>query len=66
MADPTILGFGPISPFRRDKKSDFAAAGGETLIRSAVQQVLGTACASDFTQGEIPWRTDYPERAFMS
>ena len=59
MPDLTILGVGPISPFRRDKKSDFASAGGEALIRSAVQQVLGTSCASDFTQGEIPWRTEF-------
>ena len=59
MADSTILGFGLVAPFRRDKARDFAAAGGETLIQSAVQQVLGTASASDFTQGEIPWRTEF-------
>lgn len=54
-----FLGFGPIRPFRRDRKSDFAAAGGEALVRSAVGQILGTMAASDFTQGELPWRTEF-------
>jgi len=52
------LGYGLVAPFRRDKKRDFAAAGGEELVRSSVMQVLGTVGASDFTQGEIPWRTE--------
>jgi phage baseplate assembly protein W len=50
---------GLLRPFRRDQKSDFAAAGGEALIRSAVGQILGTMCSSDFTQGEMPWRTTF-------
>lgn len=53
------LGRGLIAPFRRDKKRDFASAGGEELVRSAVMQVLGTVGASDFTQGELPWRTEF-------
>jgi phage baseplate assembly protein W len=28
-------------------------------VRSAVAQVLGTVGASDFTQGELPWRTEF-------
>lgn len=52
------LGFGLLHPFQRDRKSDFAAAGGEALVRSAVSQILGTMGASDYTQGEIPWRTE--------
>jgi len=52
-----VLGFGLLRPFRRDQKADFAAAGGEQLIRSAVGQILGTVGSSDFTQGELPWRT---------
>jgi phage baseplate assembly protein W len=52
------LGYGLVAPFRRDKKRDFAAAGGEELVRSSVMQVLGTVGASEFTQGEIPWRTE--------
>ena len=38
-----FLGFGLLRPFRRDRKADFAAAGGEALLRSAVGQILGTS-----------------------
>lgn len=54
-----FLGFGILRPLRRDKKNDWAAAGGEALVRSAVGQILGTMAASDFTQGELPWRTEF-------
>jgi hypothetical protein len=54
-----FLGFGLTRPFQRDLRSDFAAAGGELLVRSAVGQILGTVGSSDFTQGELPWRTDF-------
>lgn len=54
-----LLGFGLMRPFRRDLKADFAADGGERLVRSAVGQVLGTIASSDFTQGETPWRTEF-------
>jgi len=56
---PAFLGFGLTHPFQRDLRSDFAAAGGEQLIRSAVGQILGTVGSSDYTQGEVPWRTDF-------
>ena len=54
-----FLGNGLLRPFRRDQKADFAAAGGEEVIKSAVGQVLGTMGSSDFTQGEIAWRTEF-------
>jgi uncharacterized protein len=54
-----FLGFGLVIPFQRDRQRDWAAAGGEALVRSAVAQVLGTVGASDFTQGEMPWRTEF-------
>jgi phage baseplate assembly protein W len=54
-----LLGRGLSIPFRRDRQRDFAAASGEALVRSAVAQVLGTVGASDFTQGELPWRTEF-------
>ncbi|MBI3184814.1 MAG: GPW/gp25 family protein [Myxococcales bacterium] len=54
-----LLGNGLLRPFRRDAKSDWAAAGGEALVRSSVGQVLGTMAASDFTQGEVPWNTSF-------
>jgi hypothetical protein len=40
--EENFLGFGLLRPFQRDLRSDFAAAGGERLIRSAVGQILGT------------------------
>jgi uncharacterized protein len=36
-----------------------AAAGGGALIRSAVGEILGTVGSSDFTQGKLPWRTEF-------
>ena len=65
MADDSILGTGLLAPLRRDKKSDFAASGGEALVRASVQQILGTVGASDFTQGEIPWRTEFGSLLFL-
>lgn len=54
-----FLGFGLLRPFRRDLRSDFAAAGGADVIKSAVGQVLGTVGSSEFTQGELPCRTEF-------
>lgn len=59
------LGNGLIRPFRRDKKNDFANAAGLALVRSAVGQVLGTKAASDFTQGELPWNTEFGSIVFL-
>lgn len=53
------LGYGLIRPFQRDKKTDFAASGGARLVRSRVGQILGTRAASQYTQGELPWRDDF-------
>jgi uncharacterized protein len=57
--------FGILMPLRRDRQRDFAAAGGEALVRAAVQQILGTIGASDFTQGELPWRTTFGSLLFL-
>ncbi len=54
-----FLGFGLLRPLRRDQKADFAAGGGEQLIRSAVGQILGTIGSSEITPGELPWRTEF-------
>lgn len=54
-----VTGRGILRPFRRDGKSDFANGEGEALLRAAVGLVLGTVCASDTTQGELPWRTEF-------
>jgi phage baseplate assembly protein W len=55
---PSFLGFGLITPFRREA-SDFANSGGGDHIQSMVSQVLGTRAGSEFTQGELPWRSDF-------
>jgi phage baseplate assembly protein W len=52
-------GFGLVRPFQRDLRNDFAAAGDAQLVRSAVGQILATVGSSGFTQGEVPWRTEF-------
>ena len=56
-----FLGFGLTRPFRRDKKGDFASAGGAELLISAVGQIIGTrgAVPGSAQQGELPWRTQF-------
>jgi len=54
-----FLGFGVIRPFVRDRKLDWAADGGVRLVRAALGQILGTRAASDFTEGELPWRDEF-------
>lgn len=55
---PSFLGYGIITPFQREA-SDFANSGGVDHIQSMISQVLGTRAGSDFTQGELPWRSDF-------
>ena len=54
-----FLGFGLTRPFRRDKKTDFASAGGADLVKSSVGQILGTRAQSELSPGEIPWRPEF-------
>ncbi len=56
-----FLGFGVTRPFRRDKKGDFASAGGAKLVIAAVGQILGTrgAVPGAAQQGEVPWRSGF-------
>jgi phage baseplate assembly protein W len=54
-----FLGFGLITPFQRDQKRDFAAAGGERLVKSCVSQLLGMDATDDAGNvGELPWRPE--------
>ena len=56
---PPYLGFGLITPFRRDQKSDFAADGGARLVKSCVGQLLGMDASDDAGNiGELPWRPE--------
>lgn len=50
-----FIGRGLITPFRRDQKQDFANSSGIDVIRSNVSTILNTTCASNRTQGEIPF-----------
>lgn len=54
----SFLGRGIVAPFRRDRKTDFASASGEALVRSRVAEILGVQCsdAGGTLQGELPWR----------
>ena len=52
---PTSL----LTPFRRDKKRDFASGAGEDLLASKVRQALLTEGATPKSSGELPWRTSF-------
>lgn len=57
--NPVAFGNGIVTPFRRDGKGDFANASDISLVRSEVQQVLGTLASSGSTQGELQWRPEF-------
>ena len=48
-----------LTPFRRDKKRDFAVGSGEALLASKVRQALLTDGATPRSSGELPWRTNF-------
>ena len=48
---------GPLTPFRRDKKTDFASGSGDELLKSKVIQVLMLEADTPESSGELPWRT---------
>ena len=50
---------GLLTPFRRDRKHDFASGSGEKLLRSKVIQALMTEGATPLSSGELPWRTNF-------
>ena len=70
----TFLGFGLTRPFSREA-GDFASAGGEALVRSAVGQVLGTRAQSpvglvpgaegEQALGELPWRPEFGSKFYL-
>jgi hypothetical protein len=53
---------GLITPFRRDRKRDFANDDGNALLDSKVLQVIATEGGSNGTSGELPWRTSFGTR----
>ena len=50
---------GLLTPFRRDKKSDWASGSGADLLESKVIQSLMTEGATPRSSGELPWRTSF-------
>lgn len=61
----TFLGFGPLRPFRRDQKADFANGGDRALLRARVGQILGTRALSVVGSGELPWRGAFGSRLHL-
>ena len=56
--DRSLLGYGLLAPLRRDRRLDFASAGGVQLVRSAISQILGTRADDGRMTGELPWRPE--------
>lgn len=54
----TFLGRGLDTPFRRGV-NDFAASEDVEHLKSLISNVLGTGSQSDYTDGELPWRTEF-------
>ena len=50
---------GLLTPFRRDRKRDFASGSGAELLRTKVLQALMTGGATARSSGELPWRTSF-------
>jgi phage baseplate assembly protein W len=50
---------GLLTPFRRDRKRDFASDDGDDLLASKVLEVLATEGATARSSGELPWRTAF-------
>ena len=50
---------GLTTPFRRDRKRDFASGSGGDLLASKVLQALMTNGATPRSSGELPWRTAF-------
>lgn len=50
---------GLLTPFRRDRKRDFASGDGDPLLAAKVLQVLATEGATTRSSGELPWRTAF-------
>ena len=50
---------GILTPFRRDKKNDFASGSGDNLLKSQVIQVLMVEGDTPRSSGELPWRTAF-------
>ena len=61
-----ILGFGVLSPFRREGK-DFVNGGDAALVQSCIENILGTQSAmpNGLSAGELPWQHTFGSRLGM-
>jgi len=59
MEEPMNERNGLLTPFRRDRKRDFASGSGAELLRTKVLQALMTEGATPRSSGELPWRTSF-------
>ena len=50
---------GLLTPFRRDRKRDFASGSGADLLCTKVLQALMIEGATPRSSGELPWRTSF-------
>ena len=50
---------GVLTPFRRDRKRDFASGDGDELLASKVEELLATEGATARSSGELAWRTSF-------
>ena len=53
------MNLGILTPFRRDRKNDFASGTGDELFKSQVIQVLMVEADTPKSSGELPWRTSF-------
>jgi uncharacterized protein len=53
------MDFGLLTPFRRDRKNDFASGTGDEVLKSQVIQVLMIEGDTPKSSGELPWRTSF-------
>jgi phage baseplate assembly protein W len=63
--DAVVLGSGLLQPFRRDAKGDWAHGSDADLLKSNLEQVLGTVASSNFTVGELPWRPEFGSLLYL-
>lgn len=59
VSSPASTKRGILIPFRRDQKNDFANGGGKAIIRSHLEQILGTRAGNGVMQGEYRWRSSF-------
>lgn len=56
---------GILRPFQRDNINDYATGTGQVLLESTLGQLLGTRCAGNGSQGELPWRPEWGCRLYL-